>query len=72
MRLLDPRTFQFTDQPNYLNHPPEFYDLLAWLGPKLEGRPQAVLADRLIDIAIAAVGFAALLGLGLGRRLLAQ
>jgi hypothetical protein len=65
-RLLDSRTFQFTDQPNYLNHPPEFYDLLAWLGPKLEGRPQAVLADRLIDIAIAAIGLGALLGLGLG------
>lgn len=65
LRLLDPRTFQFTDLPNYLNHPAEFYDLLAWLGPKLEGHPQALLADRLIDVAIAAVGLAALLGLGL-------
>ena len=66
MRLLDPRTFQFTDQPNYLNHPPEFYDLLAWLGPKLEGRPRPCWRIRLIDIAIAAIGLGALLGLGLG------
>ncbi len=65
MRLLDPRTFQFTDQPNYLNHPPEFYDMLAWLGPKLEGQPQALMADRMIDVAITAIGLAALLGLGL-------
>ena len=65
MRMLDPRTFRFTDRPNYLNHPPAFYDLLAWLGPKLEGHPQALLVDRLIDVVIAALGLAALLGLGL-------
>jgi len=68
MRLLDPQTFQFTGNANYLNHPPPFYDLLAVLGPRLEGRPQALLAHRLIDIAIAAMGFAALLGLGLTAR----
>ena len=34
------------------------------LGPRLEGHPQALLAYRLIDIAIASLGFAALLGLG--------
>ena len=68
MRLLDPRNFQFTGDANYLNHPPPFYDLLAALGPRLEGRPQALLAHRLIDIAIAAIGFAALLGLGLAAR----
>ncbi len=65
MRLLDPKTFQFTGRPNYLNHPPEFYDLLAWLGPSLEGHPHALVADRLIDVAIAAIGLAALFGLGL-------
>ena len=65
MRLLDPHSFQFTGNANYLNHPPMFYALLAALGPKLEGRPQALLAHRLIDVAIAAIGFAALLGLGL-------
>ena len=53
MRLLDPQNFQFTGDANYLNHPPPFYDLLAVLGPRLEGRPQALLAHRLIDIAIA-------------------
>jgi len=68
MRLLDPRNFQFTADANYLNHPPPFYDLLAAFGPRLEGRPQALLAHRLIDIAIAAIGFAALLGLGLAAR----
>lgn len=69
MHLLDPRTFQFTAKPNYLNHPPFFYALLAFAGPALEGHPGAVLADRLIDIAIAACGFAALLGLALAARL---
>jgi hypothetical protein len=68
MRLLDPQSFQFTDAANYLNHPPPFYDLLAVLGPRLEGRPQALLAHRLIDVAIASLGFAALLGLGLAAR----
>jgi hypothetical protein len=68
MRLLDPQSFQFTGQANYLNHPPLFYDLLAALGPRLKGRPRALLAHRLIDVAIAAIGFAALLGLGLAAR----
>jgi len=68
MRLIDPQNFQFTGEANYLNHPPPFYDLLAALGPRLEGQPQALLAHRLIDIAIAASGFAALLGLGLAAR----
>jgi hypothetical protein len=68
MRLLDSQNFQFTGETNYLNHPPPFYDLLAVLGPRLEGRPQALLAHRLIDIAIASLGFAALLGLGLAAR----
>ncbi len=68
MRLLDPRTFQFTGAANYLNHPPKFYALLALLGPTLEGHPQALMVHRLIDIAIAAIGFAALLWLGLAAR----
>ncbi len=68
MRLLDPRTFQFTDQANYLNHPPLYYALHAFLGPQLEGRPQSLLAHRLIDIAIAAIGIAALLAIGLAAR----
>jgi len=69
MRLLDPHTFQFTGAANYLNHPPAFYALLARLGPALVGHPQALFALRLINIAIASLGFAALLGLGLVARL---
>jgi hypothetical protein len=68
MRLIDPQSFQFTGEANYLNHPPLFYDLHAALGPRLEGRPRALLAHRLIDVAVAALGFAALLGLGLAAR----
>jgi hypothetical protein len=68
MRLIDPKSFQFTTEANYLNHPPLFYALLALLGPKLEGHPAALLAHRLIDTAIAAVAFAMLLGLGLAAR----
>jgi hypothetical protein len=68
MRLLDPRTFEFTGVANYLNHPPKFYALLAMLGPTLEGHPQALMVHRLIDVAIAGAGFAALLGLGLAAR----
>jgi hypothetical protein len=68
LRMLSPLTFQFTAEANYLNHPPIFYGLLAVLGPDLEGRPQALLAHRLIDVAIVAVGFAALLWLGLSAR----
>ena len=65
MRLVDPQTFQFTAEPNFLNHPPIFYALLAAIGPKLEGRPQALLAYRLLDVALVTIGFAALLALGL-------
>jgi hypothetical protein len=72
MRLLDPRTFRFTGEANYLNHPPEFYALLARLGPALEGRPQALLADRMIDVVIVAGGLAALLALGLAAGLARQ
>lgn len=68
LRLIDPRTFQFTATANYLNHPSLFYALLAHLGPTIEGHPQALLVYRLIDIAIAAIGFAALLAVGLVAR----
>lgn len=69
MRLIDPQTFQFTDRANYLNHPAPFYVLLAALGPRLEGRPGALIVYRLIDIGFAAIGFAALLALGMAARL---
>jgi hypothetical protein len=68
MRLLDPKTFRFTREANYLNHPPLFYALLAALGPRLEGHPEALLVHRLIDTTIVALGFAALLWIGLAAR----
>jgi hypothetical protein len=61
LRLLDPHRFEFTAEPNYLNHPPLFYALPAALGPKLEGHPQALPAHRLFDVALVAAGLAALL-----------
>ena len=63
MRLLDPQTFHFTAAPNYLNHPPPFYALLAAIGPELEGHPRAILTYRLFDIALVAAGLAVLLAL---------
>lgn len=65
MRLMDPQTFQFTEEPNFLNHPPVFYALLAAFGPKLEGHPQSLLAYRLFDVVLVAIGLAALLVLAL-------
>jgi hypothetical protein len=61
LRLLDPHRFEFTAEPNYLNHPPLFYALPAAIGPKLEGHPQALPAHRLFDVALVAAGLAALL-----------
>jgi hypothetical protein len=52
MRLLDPQSFQFTGEANYLNHPPPFYDLLAALGPRLKGRRAALLAFLIAGPAI--------------------
>jgi len=68
MRMLDPQTFRFTAEANYLQHPPIFYALLAALGPSLEGHPKALFIDRLINIGLVAVALAALLGLGLAAR----
>lgn len=65
MRMLDPSSFRFTSEANYLNHPSPFYLLLARLGPYLEGHPQAVLVYRLFNVALAAIGLAALMAVGL-------
>ena len=63
--MLDPTSFRFTSQENYLNHPSPYYALLARLGPRLEGHPRAIFVYRLINVAIAAIGLAALLAVSL-------
>jgi len=69
MRMLDPSTFRFTGEANYLDHPSPYYLLLARLGPSLEGHPQAILVHRLFNVALAAIGLAALMAIGLVARL---
>ena len=65
MRMLDPASFYFTGEANYLDHPAPYYALLAWIGPKLEGHPEAILIHRLFNVALVAVGIAALMAIGL-------
>jgi hypothetical protein len=65
LRMLDPISFRFTGELNYLNHPSPYYALLARLGPQLEGHPEAIVVHRLLNVALAAIGFASLLMLGL-------
>ena len=69
MRMLDPSRFRFTSEPNYLNHPPPYYLLLARLGPDLEGHPEAIIVYRLFNVALGAIGLAALMAIGLVARL---
>ena len=69
MPMLDASSFRFTSQANYLNHPSPYYWLMARLGPDLEGHPEAMLAHRLINVALDAIGFAALIAIGLFARL---
>jgi hypothetical protein len=64
LRMLDPASFRFTAAPNYLNHPPFYYWLLARLGPNIEDNPGAALAHRIVNILLATLGLAALLALG--------
>jgi len=60
LRLIDPQTLKFTATPNFLDHPPIYYALLAAIGPPLEGHPPAVFAYRMLNVALAAIGLAAL------------
>ncbi len=69
MRMLDPSSFRFTGEANYLNHPSPYYVLLARLGPNLEGHPEALIVHRLFNVALAAIGLAALMAIGLLARL---
>ncbi len=59
--MLDPETFQFGAEQNYLNHPPFYYWLIAAFGPQLLGRPECVIPARVLNIALVVFGLAALL-----------
>jgi hypothetical protein len=65
MRILDPSTFRFTGEANYLDHPSPYYLPLARLGPNLEGHPQAIAIHRLLNVALAAIGLTALMAIGI-------
>jgi hypothetical protein len=69
LRMLDPLSFRFTREMNYLNHPSPYYVLLAHLGPTLEGHPRAIVVHRLLNVAFDAIGLAALMAIGLVTRL---
>ena len=69
MRMLDPSSFRFTNEANYLDHPSPYYVLLARLGPNLEGHPEAILEYRLFNVVLVAIGLAALMAIGLLARL---
>jgi hypothetical protein len=65
MRMLDPSSFEFTSEGNYLDHPSPYYVLLARIGPTLEGHPEAIIFDRVFNVLLAAIGLAALMAVGL-------
>jgi hypothetical protein len=65
MRMLDASTFRFTGELNYLNHPSLYYRVLAWLGPDLNGHPQSIIMHRLLNVALAGIGLAALMAIAL-------
>jgi len=69
MRMLDPSSFGFTSEANYLDHPSPYYVLLARIGPTLEGHPEAILLDRLFNVVLVAIGLAALMAVGLVAKL---
>jgi len=69
MRMIDPTTFEFTTDQNYLNHPPFYYGLIAILGPDIAGHPSALIPVRLLNLAIAVFGLIALLVLARQMRL---
>lgn len=69
LRMIDPQSFQFTSSANYLNHPSPYYAALAFLGPKIEGHPETLATYRFFNIALASIGLAALLWIGVALRL---
>jgi hypothetical protein len=69
MRMLDPSSFGFASEANYLDHPSPYYVLLARIGPTLEGHPEAILFFRLFNVLLVAIGLAALMAIGLVAKL---
>src|ERR1700738_3630521 len=69
MRMLDPSSFGFTGEANYLDHPSPYYVLLARIGPTLEGHPEAILFHRLFNVLLVTIGLAALMAVGLVAKL---
>jgi hypothetical protein len=65
LRMLDPVSFRFTRELNYLNHPAHYYLMLAHLGPDLEGHPRAIVVFRLFNVMLAATALAAWMTVGL-------
>lgn len=63
VKVIDPASFQFTAATSYLNHPPFYYWLMAAAGPDVTGQPSSLMALRLLNVAIAALGLIALLAL---------
>src|SRR5258707_14382122 len=61
MRMLDPSSFGFTSEANYLDHASPYYLLLARIGPTLEGHPEAILLDLLVNVVPGDVGLPALM-----------
>jgi hypothetical protein len=69
MRMLDPSSFGFTSEANYIDHPSPYYVLLARIGPTLEAHPEAILFYRLFNVLLVAIGLAALMAVGLVAKL---
>jgi hypothetical protein len=63
MRMIDPNTFEFTSEANYLNHPPFYYWLIAALGPEIRAHSSTLTSLRLLNVALGALGVIGLLAL---------
>jgi hypothetical protein len=61
IRMIDPVTFKFDAEQNYLNHPPFYYWLVAALGPHVVQHPASLTVDRLLNVVLVATGLVALL-----------
>jgi hypothetical protein len=60
LKILDSKSMEFSQTSNYLNHPPTYYRLMAWTGPRLLGNHKALIAHRLLNLFIVLMGVALL------------